>query len=407
MADQSVLDGEINEDDETVLDQPVGDQHSAFIEDEELHDQLADQGEGDERTALTAAHQGSRATSTPSDEAAAFNPSTEPDLFDEISGRAGDRASASNRSFDDALTSDPANALLGGLDSELSTADGNPAQNADDSRGREPATAAEQNPGAGGAANAIGDLQPNGDDAQSTNGPLGPNATANENPALDLDLFGQADPSDSSSSDGLGGSGDQSGLAGAGSGNDDQQEYIAGDDGQTASQVSGGGGGGGGGGVNPIIGDRFDNNLVGTDGRDLINAQGGDDTLFGGAGDDHILAGKGDDIIQGGIGDDTMAGGHGDDTFVYSDADFDGASWTDAIDGQGTNGKAPASDNDTIDLTSVTQGWTLEVDGAGPGAEATNFSNPTQYTNGGEFSGTITFDDGSAVVFDNIEKVDW
>jgi len=43
----------------------------------------------------------------------------------------------------------------------------------------------------------------------------------------------------------------------------------------------------------------------------------------------------------------------------------------------------------------------------GPGVEASSGDHPSQYTNGGEFSGTITFDDGSTVVFDNIEKVDW
>jgi Ca2+-binding RTX toxin-like protein len=132
-----------------------------------------------------------------------------------------------------------------------------------------------------------------------------------------------------------------------------------------------------------------------------------DNQLSGGAGDDLIMGKKGDDWLEGGLGDDTLVGGHGDDTFIFTDADFDGNGWTDVIDGQGQNGKA-GSDYDTIDLTGVSQGWTLEIDGAGAGAEATNLSSPAQYAeSGGEFSGTITFDDGSTIAFENIEKVDW
>ena len=139
---------------------------------------------------------------------------------------------------------------------------------------------------------------------------------------------------------------------------------------------------------------------MGTSGGDTIDGNGGDDTIDGAGGDDSIDGGNHADIIQGGTGDDVLSGGLGDDSFLFSDSVFDSAAWTDVIDGG-------AGDTDTIDLANVTQGWTLEVDGAGEGPEATNLSDPSQYTNGGEFSGTITFDDGSAVVFDNIEKVDW
>ena len=117
-----------------------------------------------------------------------------------------------------------------------------------------------------------------------------------------------------------------------------------------------------------------------------------------------MMGGKGDDILQGGMGDDTLKGGHGDDTFVFSDSDFGGAAWTDTVDGQGDAGN-PASDFDMIDLSSVSQGWVLEVDGQGQ--VAASGDNPSEYTNGDDFSGSITFDDGSTVAFESIEKVDW
>ncbi|MCZ6455149.1 MAG: hypothetical protein O6909_13005, partial [Alphaproteobacteria bacterium] len=102
----------------------------------------------------------------------------------------------------------------------------------------------------------------------------------------------------------------------------------------------------------------------------------------------------------GGIGDDTMIGGLDNDDFSFSDSDFNGTSWTDSVDGGAGNA-------DTIDLSNVTQGWTLDVMGEGAGFEAVSGDNPSQYTNGGEFSGTIEFADGSTIVFENIEKVDW
>ena len=162
--------------------------------------------------------------------------------------------------------------------------------------------------------------------------------------------------------------------------------------------------------IENLTGSAYNDTLTGNAATNVIDGGTGDDIIHGGVGlddgNDTLTGGAGDDTIQGGIGDDIMRGGHGDDTFVFSDGDFGIQAWTDTVDGQGTDGH-PESDYDTIDLTNVTQGWTLEVDGAGEGPEATNLSDPSQYTNGGEFSGTITFDDGSAVVFDNIEKVDW
>lgn len=114
-----------------------------------------------------------------------------------------------------------------------------------------------------------------------------------------------------------------------------------------------------------------------------------------------ITGAAGDDILTGGLGHDTLSGGTGDDSFIFTDSDFNGATWTDTVDGF-----AEAGDADVIDLTGVTQGWTLEVDGAGAGVEASSDDKKTLY-NGDDMSGTITFEDGSTIAFDNIEKVDW
>ncbi len=406
MADENIHEDEIDGEEDALLDQPMGSEHSAFLPDEELHDQLPDEAEGDERTALTAAHQGARGTTTPADNAAAFNQAGDFDLLDEASERVVNRANAPAREFDDPLSGNPALDNLANFDSELSGINGEVAQNVSQGGGRAAALATER-----GFANTDTARANTGDEPQINDGDAGPTNTGSSSSAagtdeelsLNVELPGATDAS--SGNEGLGDDGDQSGQQiGAGS-DDDTEEYYESDD-QTGDQEVAAGEEGGGG-VNPIIGDKFDNNLVGTDGRDMINAQDGDDTASGGAGDDLIMGKKGDDWLEGGLGDDTLKGGHGDDTFAFSDGDFDGNAWTDVVDGQGQSGKA-SSDYDTIDLSNVTQGWTLEVDGGGAGAEATHLSNPTQYTEGGgEFSGTITFADGSEIVFDNIEKVDW
>lgn len=140
---------------------------------------------------------------------------------------------------------------------------------------------------------------------------------------------------------------------------------------------------------------------VATAGDDTLTGTAADDTFNGLAGDDSLTGAGGDDTLTGGLGDDTMLGGAGDDTFTFTDGDFDGAAWTDTVDGFAEGG-----DTDVIDLTGVSQGWTLEVDGAGAGVEASS-SDKKSFYNDDDMSGTITFDDGSTIEFENIEKVDW
>jgi Ca2+-binding RTX toxin-like protein len=409
MADENVRTGTIHDDEDPQVDQLTADPNSAFPDDEELNEQLPNEAEGDDRTALTAAHQGSRATSIPSDSAAAFDPADQPDLFGDTPERASASSNTASRSSGDVLLGNPGVDIIANLNPDLFQADDNSAQGASENGDRGAATAAERNVGdaasetASGTAgvSAIDGLPLNGGGPEQGNpGAPASNGAANQGSSPDTDPSAEFGANSNRNDDGLGGSGDESGSAGTGAADDGPVEYVE----ETESADDGGGGNG----VNPIIGDKFDNNLVGTDGRDMINAKDGDDMASGGAGNDLIMGKKGDDTLEGGLGDDRMEGGHGDDTFLFSDADFNGNAWTDTVDGQGTPGKAPISDYDTIDLTNVSQGWTLEVDGAGAGAEATELSMPSEYAQGGaEFSGTITFDDGSTIAFDNIEKVDW
>ncbi len=65
-------------------------------------------------------------------------------------------------------------------------------------------------------------------------------------------------------------------------------------------------------------GDRIDNNdaLLPGEGPqdDIVDAQGGNDTVIAGEGDDDVFAGAGDDVVEGGAGDDV----------IYGDREFNG-----------------------------------------------------------------------------------
>ena len=129
-----------------------------------------------------------------------------------------------------------------------------------------------------------------------------------------------------------------------------------------------------------------------------IDGGGGNDRITGSAGDDSILGGSGNDILRGGAGNDTLDGGRGDDYFVFGAGDFEGGAWTDAIDG--------GANRDTIDLRHVEQDWTLSIDGQGEVASSDG-GGQSHYVDADGFSGSIEFDDGSTVTFQNVEKVDW
>ena len=62
-----------------------------------------------------------------------------------------------------------------------------------------------------------------------------------------------------------------------------------------------------------------DDNLVGTNGADVIDALAGDDFVQGLAGDDTLIGNDGNDVLWGGDGDDLFIAGAGDDTIDGGD----------------------------------------------------------------------------------------
>jgi Ca2+-binding RTX toxin-like protein len=75
-------------------------------------------------------------------------------------------------------------------------------------------------------------------------------------------------------------------------------------------------------GADIIVGSTADNELTGGLGNDNLSGGGGADILFAGTGDDTVDAGDGDDIIIGGdgAGNDKYIGGAGTDTVKYTSA---------------------------------------------------------------------------------------
>ena len=67
----------------------------------------------------------------------------------------------------------------------------------------------------------------------------------------------------------------------------------------------------GGSGDDSLNGLRGRDTLIGNEGDDILFGNGGRDVLDGGLGDDLMLGGRGADLITAGAGDDTVAGGRG------------------------------------------------------------------------------------------------
>lgn len=189
-----------------------------------------------------------------------------------------------------------------------------------------------------------------------------------------------------------------------GSGND---TVFAGDDNDTVS---------GGDDDDSLIGQAGDDSLVGDAGDDVLEGDAGADTLEGGADKDTLFGGDGNDSLEGGTGDDSLVGGAGDDTLV-SDAGDDtleggfgddlfhikDSFGNDQIFGEGdfeTNG-------DTLDLSDVTTGLTVDLTSAN--AEDGSFTDGTPTANFFDIENiilsagndTLTMADGSGL--DNVE----
>ncbi|WP_050518464.1 Hint domain-containing protein [Pseudorhodobacter antarcticus] len=129
----------------------------------------------------------------------------------------------------------------------------------------------------------------------------------------------------------------------------------------------------GGAGADYVDGDAGNDTLYGDAGNDTLIGDGGNDQLFGGTGDDQIFdsggnnfadggdgndqifLGTGNDTILGGAGNDNMGGAGGDDRFVMANG-----FGRDTI----TGGETGETVGDTLDLSGVTTGLTVNLSNA-------------------------------------------
>ena len=91
--------------------------------------------------------------------------------------------------------------------------------------------------------------------------------------------------------------------------------------------------------------------IVGTEGKDMVDAKAGNDTICGLGGDDKLTADAGNDYVDGGSGNDTLKGSSGDDTLIGGDNDdaLDGDDGNDTlIGGEGNDFLDGDKNNDTL-----------------------------------------------------------
>ncbi len=91
-----------------------------------------------------------------------------------------------------------------------------------------------------------------------------------------------------------------------------------------------------------IIGTSGDDNLIGTNGSDIIRGLGGNDTLRGGNSNDILYGSDGNDLLEGGNSNDTLYGDRGNDTLLGGNGNDNlyGGDGNDYLDG--------GNDNDTL-----------------------------------------------------------
>ena len=71
-----------------------------------------------------------------------------------------------------------------------------------------------------------------------------------------------------------------------------------------------------------IVGNKFNNVILGGSKKDIIYGEGGNDSILGNAGNDALYGGLGSDTLKGGKGNDTLIGGAGNDS-LWGDAGSD------------------------------------------------------------------------------------
>jgi Ca2+-binding RTX toxin-like protein len=123
----------------------------------------------------------------------------------------------------------------------------------------------------------------------------------------------------------------------------------------------------------------------------LVEGRGGN--VFNDAGERVMCGGAGADTVDGATNNDTLYGAGGTDT-LFGDESNDtvsgGAGWTDTITIQ-ANG-----------LGSGNADWTLALTSGSISSTAAGTLNLTA-----DAAGTITFNDGSQIAFDGMERIQW
>jgi Ca2+-binding RTX toxin-like protein len=157
----------------------------------------------------------------------------------------------------------------------------------------------------------------------------------------------------------------------------------------------------GGDGNDSLFGDAGNDLLHGGAGDDRVRGGAGNDALYGEDGNDTLHGDAGDDLLAGGRGDDVLYGGNGSDLFLYmhgdgNDAVFGGkgGGWIDVIRISGLgNGLAPGEPG---------AGWTLRIEHGAITSKSENSLTLSQ-----DADGSITFDDGGVIKFQDIERIEW
>ncbi|WP_299936739.1 Hint domain-containing protein [uncultured Pelagimonas sp.] len=119
-----------------------------------------------------------------------------------------------------------------------------------------------------------------------------------------------------------------------------------------------------------------DDVVTGGAGSEVIDAGAGDDSLSGAAGADDLSGGAGDDSLDGGLDSDTLDGGAGQDTLIGGGGDdvMTGGDDQDTFrieDGFGNDtvtGGEGGTDDDTLDLSALTSGATVDMGGSESGS---------------------------------------
>ena len=151
--------------------------------------------------------------------------------------------------------------------------------------------------------------------------------------------------------------------------------------------------------------DLIDAAYTGDPQGDMVDgADGNDDNIQAGAGNDTVLAGAGADTVWGGAGDDQLDGGDGADS-------VSGGSGNDSVT-LGAGDTAFGNEGDDSFAATGTGGGHMSVDGGENDetiGDTLNITGPATitYDAGNSENGTVEWDDGTVLDFENIENVNY